>query len=188
MPINKLPRGPFSIIYADPPWSYNNKASRAAADNHYPTMRLDELKRLPIEKIAADNSVLIMWHVPTMPREALALVEAWGFTFKTMKFFTWCKRNKVSDSWFMGLGNYTRANTEDALLAVRGTGLPKQNSAVRQLIESRIGRHSAKPEAARQRIVELYGDVPRIELFARESTPGWSAWGNQVEPNKGAAA
>lgn len=176
-----LPAGPFSVIYADPPWSYKNKASRACADNHYPTMSVADLCALPVAGIAAADAVLVMWHVPTMPLEALRVVEAWGFTFKTMKGFTWAKRTK-HDKEHIGLGNYTRANTEDALIAVRGRGLERLDRGVRQLVMASMGRHSKKPDEVRERIVRLWGDVPRIELFARAAAPGWACWGNEAPP------
>lgn len=185
-----FPRGKFSIIYVDPPWSYTNKGSRACADNHYPTMAMADLMVLPVESIAADDCVLFMWHVPAMPREALALVDAWGFTFKTMKGFTWVKETKHGKE-HIGMGNYTRGNTEDCLVAIRGKGLQRLDKGVRQLIEedefdlnevirAKVWRHSQKPDEVRHRIERLYGDVPRIELFARQVPPGWQCWGNEV--------
>ena len=114
-----------------------------------------------------------------MPEEALEVVKAWGFTLKTMKGFTWHKTTKHGKSHF-GMGHWTRANTEDCLFAVRGK--PKRaNADVRQFIEAPRGRHSAKPDEVRERLVRLMGDVPRLEMFAREAIPGWDVWGNEVE-------
>ena len=119
-----------------------------------------------------------MWHVAPMPEEALALVKAWGFKLKTMKGFTWHKLTKNGKSHF-GMGHYTRANTEDCLIATKGK--PKiQSHSVRQFIEAKIGRHSEKPSEVRDRLVELCGDVPRAELFARENVKGWDCWGDEV--------
>jgi N6-adenosine-specific RNA methylase IME4 len=112
-----------------------------------------------------------------MPAEA-QVVRAWGFTLKTMKGFCWHKRTKNGLSHF-GMGHWTRANTEDCLFAVRGN-VRRVNAGVRQFIDAPLRRHSEKPAQARDRLVQLLGDVPRIELFARTKTPGWSVWGRDV--------
>ena len=105
-------------------------------------------------------------------------MDAWGFTFKTVAF-VWIKQNRRSDGLFTGMGYWTRANAEICLLATRGR--PKRAARdVKQVILSHVERHSQKPEEARRRIEALMGDVPRIELFARASPPGWDVWGNEV--------
>lgn len=102
-----------------------------------------------------------------------------GFSYRSVAF-VWIKRNRRSYSWFYGLGYWTRGNAEICLLAIKGH--PKRKSAgVHQLIVSPIERHSKKPDEARQKIVELMGDIPRVELFAREKKSGWDVWGNEVE-------
>lgn len=172
---------PYTVIYADPPWSYRDKANagKRGAEHKYPCMTLEALMRLPVARLAAADCLLAMWWVPPMPAEALALVKAWGFTLKTMKGFTWHKTTVNGKSHF-GMGNWTRANTEDCLFAVRGK--PRRVSAgVRQFIEAPRGAHSAKPPEVRDRLVQLMGDVPRLELFARQKCPGWDAWGYEVE-------
>ena len=114
-----------------------------------------------------------------MLQEAFKIIEAWGFTYKTVAF-VWIKQNKKSESWFWGLGGWTRSNAEICLLAVKGK--PKRISAkVHQLIISHIEAHSKKPDVVRSRIVELLGDLPRLELFARQKPIGWDAWGNEIE-------
>ncbi|CDH33254.1 MT-A70 family methyltransferase [Xenorhabdus bovienii] len=198
----------YSLILADPPWQYNNSASNGAANNHYTTTDFYSLTRLPIEQIAAENSALAMWYTGNFALEAIKLTEAWGFTVKTMKLFTWVKLNKLAmdridkaiqeerllDSWdFMELlntetrmngGNYTRSNTEDVLIAIRGSGLPRQNASVKQVIYSCLGEHSQKPREVHHRLERLYGDdVPRIELFARYPMTGWDTWGDQSPTN-----
>ena len=115
-----------------------------------------------------------------MPKldEVFALISAWGFEYKTCAF-TWVKRNKIAPTWFWGMGRWTRANAELCLLATKGS--PKRVSAgVHSIIDTPIGKHSAKPAIVRDRIVELCGDLPRIELFARDRVSGWDAWGNEV--------
>lgn len=168
----------YNIIYADPPWRYQQKSLQGAAEKHYPTMDIEELCALPVEQLSEKDCVLFLWSTFPMLAEALKLIKAWGFKYKTVGF-VWIKRNKKSPTWFLGLGFWTRGNAEICLLAVRGK--PKRKSAsVHQLIISPIEEHSKKPDETRSRIVELLGDVPRIELFARQKTPGWDVWGNEA--------
>ena len=154
-------------------------AGKRGASCKYLVMSLDELKMLPVRDISADDSVLFLWTTMPMLPEALELIPAWGYNYKTCAF-TWVKRNKKSDGWFWGMGNWTRrANAELCLLATRGS--PKRISAsVHSLIDDRIMKHSKKPDDIRQRIVTLMGDLPRIELFARERSEGWDVWGNEM--------
>lgn len=170
----------FDLIYADPPWTYTDKAhaGERGAGYKYSCMTLEEICSLPVIDIAAKNCLLAMWHVPPMPREALRVVEAWGFTLKTMKGFTWHKLTKYGKDHF-GMGNWTRANTEDCLFAVKGRP-QRVDRSVRQLIHAPVREHSRKPDEARDRLVTLLGDRSRIELFARQQTPGWIAWGDQA--------
>jgi N6-adenosine-specific RNA methylase IME4 len=171
----------YEIILADPPWSYRDSANagKRGAVHKYQTMSLPEICALNVTSLAAPDCLLALWWVPPMPAEALEVVEAWGFTLKTMKGFTWHKTTKHGKSHF-GMGHWTRANTEDCLFAVRGK--PKRaNADVSQFIEAPHGRHSAKPDEVRERLVRLMGDVPRLEMFAREAIPGWDVWGNEVE-------
>lgn len=105
--------------------------------------------------------------------------KARGYTYKSVAF-VWVKRNKVSPGWFVGLGYWTRANAEICLLATKGSP-GRVSKSVRQIIDSPVDRHSKKPDEARDRIVALMGDVPRIELFARQKIEGWHVWGNEVE-------
>lgn len=174
----EFPRKKYAVIYADPPWSYRNKGTRAAADRHYSTMSIEEIKALPVADIAAEDCVLFLWATFPMLREALDTIEAWGFTYKTLAF-CWAKRNKSGKGWFWGLGNWTRSNPEICLLATKGHP-QRVSAAVHSLIDAPVGKHSAKPAEARERIVELVGDVPRIELFAREKAPGWDVLGDEV--------
>lgn len=144
-------------------------------------MSIDELCALPVGKLAEKDCLLFLWATfPQLP-EALQLIKAWGFTFKTVAF-VWLKRNKKSPTWFYGLGYWTRGNAEICLLAKRGK--PKRRSAsVHQFIISPVEEHSKKPDMTRDKIVELAGDLSRVELFARQKTPGWDVWGNEVTSN-----
>lgn len=182
----------YSIIYADPPWRYisNPAPPDRWVTNHYQTMSLSEIKSLPVGQIANPKEcMLFLWATgPCLP-EAFEVVRAWGFTYKTVAF-VWVKLNKwrpiqkedeLDRLAFMGMGAYTRANCEYVLLGVRGKNLPRQDMGVRQLVFSPRGRHSQKPACIRDRIVQLYGDVPRVEPFAREQVEGWEAWGDEVK-------
>ena len=172
----------FNIIYADPPWSfktYSDKGKQKSPDKHYPCMSIDDIKRLDVPSISCDDCVLFLWVTFPLLQEGLDLINAWGFKYKTIAF-NWIKRNKKSNSYFWGLGYWTRSNSEICLLATKGK--PKRLSAsVHQIIDSRIERHSKKPNIVREKIVELLGDIPRVELFAREKSDGWSCWGNEIE-------
>lgn len=193
----------YQLIYCDPPWPYGNKASNGAAVNHYGTMSLTDLKRLPVWSLSAPNAVLAMWYTGNFNDEAKQLAEAWGFQVRTMKGFTWVKLNQLAEDHinkalaagevqdfydFLALlntqsrmngGNYTRANTEDVLIAVRGNGLERLNASIKQVVYSPLGEHSAKPWEVRHRLELLYGDVKRIELFSRKNLDGWDTWGNE---------
>lgn len=171
----------YSIIYADPPWNYRNRGTRAAAVKHYDTMSVEDIKRMGVGVaggIANEDCVLFMWATFPLLQDALDVINAWGFNYKTIAF-NWIKQNKNGTGIFMGLGNWTRSNSEICLLATKGN--PKRiSNCVRSVILSPLQRHSRKPVEVRDRIVELMGDLPRIELFARETAPGWDAWGNEV--------
>lgn len=175
----------FKVIYADPPWQFKNKhtggSMTSSAQSKYPVMCLDDIKKLPIQSIADDHCLLIMWYVGSMAKEAIELCEAWGFRLVTTSGFVWNKTNK-DGSPFFGMGHYTRAGSESALIGIKGkTGELIKSHSVRQVITAPVGRHSEKPREFRDAIVELCGDVPRIELFSRESVKGWDVWGNECE-------
>lgn len=177
----------YDIIYADPPWDYENwnkkwhqeHAESKWAGKKYPLMTLDDLCALRVNDIASKNAVLFMWTISTMIPAALKVIEAWGFKYKTVGF-VWVKKNKIADSFFWGMGFWTRSNAEVCLIAVKGKPLPRVSRSVHQIVYSPVRKHSQKPDEVRERIVELLGDRPRIELFAREKIDGWDAWGNEV--------
>lgn len=178
----------YQIIYADPPWEYrlfSRKGTSRTAASHYDTMRLVDIYELPIYKIADKNCVLFLWATLPAIKEALHTIKFWGFDYKTVGF-VWVKKNKKKDSWFWGMGTWTRANAELCLIATKGNIKPISHS-VHQIIDSKIREHSKKPDEVRKRIVELMGNLPRIELFARKNNElfnefdGWDVWGNEVE-------
>lgn len=168
----------YQIIYADPPWNFDawsKKGDVKSVKNHYGTMKSYDIKALPVKQLADDNCVLFMWVTFPTIREAFSVIDAWGFTYKTCAF-TWIKINKKSSTPFWGMGYWTRSNAEICLLATKGS--PKRvSAAVHQVIFSPVEQHSKKPDEARERIVKLCGDIPRIELFARQAAESWDCWG-----------
>jgi len=174
----------YQIIYADPPWSYQDQGCQGTMANHYQGMRLEDLYLLgeQIKNISDKDSVLFMWATYPMLKEALFIIEAWGFNYKSIAF-QWIKLNKSGQGKFYGLGRWTRGNTEPCLLATKGK--PKRISAsVFQIIESPLRRHSEKPQEVRDKIIQLVGNLPRIELFARSSKKfenGWVNVGDSVD-------
>lgn len=181
-----LPDKKYAVIYADPPWTYQQHGtshkSRGNAAQHYKTMTMDEICRLPVQNIAEREAALFLWATFPQIEDAIQVMKAWGFQYKTAAF-VWVKKYKCGKN-FVGMGAYTRANAEICLLGVTPdfrAGTQIKNHAVHQVIESPIQAHSAKPDETRRRIVELMGNVPRIELFARQRVPGWYAWGDEIE-------
>lgn len=174
----------YKIIYADPPWSYNvaskNGTSRGVAERYYQTMKLDNICKLSVS-ILGDNAVLFLWATyPNLP-QALKVINSWGFIYKTVAF-TWVKIYSKSKNPIMGCGFWTRANAEICLLATRGKDYPRRiNKGIQQVIIEPKREHSRKPEIVRERILQLMGNLPRIELFARQKTDGWDCWGNEVD-------
>ena len=173
----------FNIILADPPWLYNarnNSNTKFGSGMHiYEGMKPSEICNLPVSEIADENCVLFLW--VTFPRlqEGLDVMKAWGFEYKTCAF-TWVKTNKNNDKPFFGIGYYTKSNAELCLLGIKGKMKPVSNS-VSQVIISPREEHSKKPAIARDKIIELFGDLPRIELFARQTEDGWNSLGNEID-------
>ena len=182
----EFPKKKYNIIYADPPWTfktYSDKGKGKSAENHYPCMNIDDIYNLPVQDISDEICVLLMWVTYPLLKEGIKTIEEWGFTYKTCGF-SWIKKNKNADIFsdgglFWGMGYWTRANNEICLLATKGK--PKRlGKDIHQVVVSKIENHSKKPDIIKDRIVELCGDVPRIELFARQKTKGWDVWGNEA--------
>ena len=171
----------YSVILADPPWHYyvySKKDAEGSAESHYPTMNIEEIKALPVAGIADKDCALFLWVTFPCLREGLEVIKAWGFSYKTVAF-VWVKQNKKAESLFWGMGHWTRCNAEICILATKGR--PKRASAgVHQVVVSHIEEHSRKPAEVHRRINQLMGSVPKIELFARRTSPGWDVWGNEV--------
>ena len=168
----------YEIIYADPPWSYNDKGCRGNALLQYECMSIEDICNLPISSISAENCILFLWATYPMLKEALQVIDAWGFTYKTIGF-NWIKLSSTSRKLSFGLGRYTRGSSEPLLLATKGKINCISHNINEILCYPNI-KHSRKPPIFRDKIVQLVGDRPRIELFAREVTAGWDVWGNEV--------
>ena len=180
-------RKKYEIIYADPPWQFDNKKTggsmKSGAAHHYLTTGIEGLKALDVNSIAADDCTLIMWYVGSMPQEAIDLVNSWGFTLKNMNGFVWRKLT-VKLKAFFGMGFRTRAGSESAIIAIKGK--PKVYShSVRAVHEFPVSKHSKKPEEFRDLIIELCGDLPRLEMFCRGSANGWDVFGNEADNSIG---
>ncbi|MGB3042474.1 MAG: MT-A70 family methyltransferase [Xanthobacteraceae bacterium] len=169
-----LPQGPFGAVLADPPWSFRTYGGKevapARAEQPYSVMSLTDLKALPVGDVAARDAILFMWTVSHLQDEATDLARAWGFTSKSVAF--------IWDKGRVGMGYWTRQEAEICKLYTRGK--PKRLHAdVRQIIRAPRREHSRKPDEQYGRIERLVAG-PYLELFARQSWPGWVAWGNQV--------
>lgn len=171
----------YQIIYADPPWNFNFRKrtglSQKAKDKLYDTMKAKDIITLPISKLSDDNCILFLWVMNSEIPLALKCIRAWGFTYKTVAF-TWVKTRK--NTYHFGGGNWTRSNPEICLLATKGK-VKRISALVRNLVVSPLQEHSKKPDRIRGDIVNLVGELPRIELFARQKTKGWDVWGNEIE-------
>lgn len=171
----------YQIIYADPPWLYNarnNKATKfgGGACGHYDVMELRDIQNLPIQRIADKNCALFLWVTFPKLKEQLSVFSSWGFKYVTLGF-SWIKTNKHNAKPFFGVGYYTKSNCEVCLLGIKGKLKPISNGVSSCIISERR-EHSRKPDEVRERIVQLFGDLPRIELFARQKSVGWDCWGN----------
>jgi N6-adenosine-specific RNA methylase IME4 len=182
-----LPSGKFGAIYADPPWHFETwgEGGNRNVTSKYPTMQIEEMCALPVADLAADDCVLFMWAVWPKLFESIELIKAWGFTYKTCGF-CWIKADDRQPDMFtdatpvqVGMGYWTRANSEPCLLATRGK--PKRlNADVRQGIIEPRRQHSRKPDCVHGRIERLVAG-PYLELFARAPRTGWTVWGNQTD-------
>lgn len=168
----------YEIIYGDPPWPNTHTRGTRGADKKFPLMSISDICQVGIKEHTAKNAILFLWTPAIFLAESLQVIESWGFKYKTMGF-VWIKTTKAGKpAW--GLGSFTRANAEFCLIGVKGKPKVQSHSISQVILEPRsiFGR---KPASTRTKIVELMGDLPRIELFAREKTEGWSVWGNEVK-------
>ena len=175
----------YNIIYADPPWDYGNTKNLngqfwGIAEKHYPVMKFDDIKNLPIDKICDDNCYLFLWTTSPFLEKSFEVMKSWGFNYCTVGF-VWVKTTndgkRVRED---GLGKYTISNAEYCLIGRKGKYI-RESKKVKQIILHRKQKHSQKPDEIRDRIVELCGDLPRIELFATKKVDGWDSTGYIVD-------
>ena len=199
-PLATLPRKHYHLILADLPWqtvtwsgTTRTPSAKRLSDNasdHYPTLSLAEMQALPVSDLAADDALLAMWIISSHLDQALALADSWGFTFATDLFY-WIKTKLINAEQIglftgdiaeprISMGKYTRKQLEPCWLFRRGKGMPVLCHAQRQLIIEPPREHSRKPVAQYDRLHALFGDVPRLEMFARTTRAGWDVWGNEV--------
>ena len=175
----------YKIIYADPPWAYRDKRKKGknnslagGAAHHYNTLKTEEIIAFPIKKISDDDCILFMWATFPNIKEAFKVIDGWGFVYKTLGF-SWIKTNKNNNKPCFGIGHYTRSNCEVCLIATKGKIEVKSNK-ISSVIISQREQHSKKPAIVRDKIIELVGDLPRIELFARQKIDGWDYFGDDI--------
>jgi N6-adenosine-specific RNA methylase IME4 len=167
----------YNIVYADPAWSYWEGGQKNQS-LHYATMSLGDICNLPVKDIADTDCILFLWVTFPILQESFKVIESWGFKYSTCGF-VWVKKNKNTDTPFVGCGSWTRANSELCLIATKGN-ITRLDAGISQIIESPIDVHSKKPAIVRQLITKLVGELPRIELFSRQATDGWDSWGNEI--------
>ena len=180
-----FPNKKYNIIYADPPWSFS---SRARQDNSreryklstiYPVLKDKEIKALPVNEIADNDCILFLWTTDAHLPIAIEVLNCWGFHFSTVGFY-WLKRYK-SGAICSNPGYWTMKNVEQVLIGTKGNMVKyKKTNNIKQFVEAERTVHSKKPDIIRDNIVELFGDLPRIELFARQRSKNWDVWGDQV--------
>jgi len=199
----------YQIILLDPPWHYNNRANhktrfRGGVHGHYPTMTMQQIAALPVPQLAANDCAVLLWCTFPYLDVQIKLFQHWGFKFRT-QLLTWIKLNPVGydiphddpnysaskeyvrysgdglyHSVFFGVGHYAKSNAEVLLLGMRGK-VKVQSDCVSSVVLAPRRRHSQKPEESYTRIETLFGDVPRIELFARQRRVGWDTHGNDLD-------
>lgn len=192
-----FPNKKYDIIYADPPWEYkvwseDKKLAQGTAKKHYNTMSIEDICDLPVQDISSEDCKLFLWGTPPCLQEALQVIKAWGFEYKTVAF-AWVKTNKRQNQKqssflpidfidrFYGIGHWTASNIELCFGCLKPGGrLNRISKSISQIVLSPRREHSRKPDIVRENIVTLCGDLPRIELFARQRTDNWEVWGNEI--------
>jgi N6-adenosine-specific RNA methylase IME4 len=185
-----LPPGPFDLVYADPPLHFRLYSAKGQNRGPvYETLPVPTICRLPVKDIVARNALLVIWPYDPLLFETDKIAAAWGFPNYCGVLFTWVKQTKHGKPWF-GQGYSTRKGSEQCLLFTRGSGLPRHDKGVRQVIEAKVGEPHEKPKVFAERLEQLYGNwieasgvrrpLRRLELYARRERSGWTSWGNQL--------
>ena len=181
-----LPDKKYNIIYADPPYSFtghkyqdSNRGFGNKVEDRYKTMSIKSICNIPVKKITNDNALLFMWVVDSHLDKSFDIINSWGFKFATVGF-VWVKQTK-NKKFYYNLGKDTMKSSELCLICLKGKlkNIKKLNNVKSLLLADRT-IHSKKPNEIRDRIIDLCGDLPRIELFARQKVEGWDCWGNEV--------
>lgn len=177
-----LPEGKYNCILADPPWEEWESGNRGP-EQHYTTWDVFDICRLPVSELAADNCILFLWTTGFNIQDAFQVIKAWGFHYSCFGF-VWVKSLKDGNGFAFGCGNWTRANAEYCLIGLKGN-VERRDATISQIIYAPREAHSKKPDIVRNKIVQLVGDLPRIELFARGKAPeGWEVWGDEIEKSE----
>jgi len=166
-----LPEGRYRVFYADPPWQYDNSGLEESAESHYPTMATDDICAMPIQDLAAEQSVLFLWSTNAFLEDALRVCKAWGFSYKTN--LVWIKDRGPSIGWFC------QSRHELLFIATRGSGVHPEEKPI-SWFRAENGKHSKKPECIYGLIEKMYPTGPYLELFSRAKYKNWEAWGNEI--------
>ena len=171
-PLSGIPK--CAVIYCDPPWEYEHvKTENRAIENHYPTMKLQDIKSMDINSISLDDSVMFMWATSPKLSEAMDVIKSWGFNYRTCA---------VWDKGIIGMGYYFRQQHELLLVATKGSlPVPEPANRPSSVFNEKRGEHSAKPKAFYSIIESMYPELPKVELFCRSPVDGWFVWGNQSD-------
>jgi N6-adenosine-specific RNA methylase IME4 len=187
-PFHGLEPGAYGVILADPPWRFETRSERGRGkcpDRHYPVMKLEELKRLPVAQLAAPDCLLVLWFPMAHVGQVVPVTKVWGFTPKTLG--CWAKQSATGESWAFGTGYIFRGACEFYLAATRGH--PRRAVRdVRNLIIAPVREHSRKPDQLHRDLERMFPNVRRCELFARRHVPGWDCWGNELDQQQEIAA
>lgn len=181
IPVNGA-SGKYSLAVIDPPWNWKEwgvSISGNARRAPYEKLDVSALASLPISRMLEDDAAVILWVIDSMLPQAMKCVEAWGLSFRTVGFY-WTKE-KPSGKEHIGLGYYTRANPEQAWILTKGKGIRRQSRAVRRWIHAPSGAHSEKPDIFYRKVDELFGNIPRVDVFARKRREGWDVIGNEID-------
>ena len=179
----------YKVIYADPPWHYGSKSAVNNSSgseikplkDQYTTTKTKDLCNMDVKSICEDESVLFMWVTDSHLPDALEIIKAWGFKYKTIAF-NWVKTTSKGN-YCKNVAPWTMKSSEICLIATRGAMTKhKIKNNVESLVFSERTKHSKKPDEVRERITDLFGDVSRLEMFARTSASGWDVFGNEA-PN-----